>query len=156
MSYQVTKSLTNGYRCGCCASDFDLEPRWYDDRDKALAEVPRTLKEAQGNTSLLGEGGLREVVVIDGSTGQVIAEGKQDWPTGGVRGSGYGYTRWSGYTPEDSFEIIIGRDEKPITDRTWSQILDAVRRERHEQEVKKAGFELEEAQKKLKQLKHSP
>ena len=100
MSYQVTKSYFNGYRCSCCTSTWDRSPKWTDDLAKALAEVPTEMPEQDS------DGGLKSVEVTDGSTGQVIARGEVSWPNWG-RSSLYSYTHWWGYTPEGSFEVIV-------------------------------------------------
>lgn len=146
MSYQVTKSYGNGYRCPCCTGTWSGSPKWIDDLAEALAEVP---KERPEQTE---DGGLHSVEVTDGSTGEVIARGEVSWPNWG-RGFFYSYTRWWGYTPEGSFETIFeGTRGKVVTDRTWDEILDEAKKKKAEEDLRKAKFEYEKAQEKLKRL----
>jgi hypothetical protein len=65
MAYVVTRSASNGYRCVCCKHTTE-DVEWLEDRESALAQVPRT-----HSSSSFYE--LLSVEVRDGSTGEVIA-----------------------------------------------------------------------------------
>ena len=118
MAFQVEIVNRNDYRCGCCFRNWEATKEWKDTLEEALALFPVEFpKESEF-------GGLHTIMVTDGSSGEKVAWGEVSWPWGYGRGSGYSYTRWSGFRPDHgAFEQILeGAEGKPTT-KTWDEIV---------------------------------
>lgn len=98
MSYCISKTTGNGYRCACCRRTYD-HTEWVDDRAEAIAMVPTA---HQGNS----DWELVHVEVRDGATGAVIAEGKLRYASS--RAEAYRIQCWSGHVEGVRFEEIRG------------------------------------------------
>lgn len=119
MAFRVEKVNRNDYRCGCCFRSWADSEEWKDTLEEALAELPTEFPEE-------GEyGGLHSITITDGATGEKVAWGEVTWPWGYGRGSGYAYTRWSGFRPDTGvFEVIVkGKQGSPVTDKTWDEVV---------------------------------
>ena len=86
MSFCITKTYSNGYRCKCCRSDVDSDPIWIDSWEEALTHVP-TEFPVQNEF-----GGYIDITVVDGTTGRTVASSEVSWPPAYQRGYGYKYT----------------------------------------------------------------
>ena len=145
MSFHVTKTWNNGYLCLCCHRTWETSD-WHDDLEDALTEVPTDMPEVDRTFDMH----LQGIKVIDGSSGEEVASGTLTWPYLGQDYT-YRYKRWFGFTPEGWFDIIH-QGSTPVTDRTWDEILEGLRQEKAERDLRKAQNELEETAKKLKKL----
>lgn len=165
MAYHIEKIRTNGYRCLCCYHE-TTSSKWADTPEEALTDFP-TEFPTEGEWS-----GEISRIVKDGSTGKVVAESTLTWPPAYTRGDGHTHTRWLAWIDEETFpgrgidaeQIIKGRkyvdllrSEPPdpvefVTDRTWADILDALKEKKRLCDVKQAEAQLAEAQKKLAAL----
>lgn len=146
MSFLVKKTHHNGYRC-CCARDWEDDGEWFDAREEALAQIPREIPKDDG------DGGLKSVVVVDGSTGKEIASVSLDWSSGYGRGSGYQATLWSGWIEPGGDEAQIHLHEFKGPGETWSESIDIIREKDRVRREKEATQKLEAAQKELEHLK---
>jgi hypothetical protein len=143
MSYQVTKTRSNGYRCSCCRHDWE-ESEWYETLEEALAELPTSI--------YVGDGETTEIEIIDGSTGEKVAWGTALWSTGYERYSGYNFTNWRGYRPDTgAFSVVYDRNGKEI-DRTWEDVTAELREDQRRKELSQAQRDLEDAQKRIANL----
>lgn len=147
MAYQITKTTSNGYRCGCCQRDW-TDSEWVDTLEEALEKVPIALVDGEPH-QFNGDLEVTRVEVVDGSTGEQVAWASTTWSVGYGRYSGYDYTRWAGFRPDSgSFEVVYsGRN---LIDKTWDEVTDELKGKHHEAERKKAERDLEDAQKRLK------
>ena len=130
MAYLVKKTTHNGYRCACCSYESDHSDI-FDTLKEAMAEFPDEFPEETE------WGGLKSITIIDGSTNEKIAWGDIYWSTGYGKGSGYDYTRWSGWKDDKSFDIIR-RGKKVITDKTWEECIEEVKEKYYKQKKEKS------------------
>ena len=135
MSYSVTTTRNNGYRCGCCHRSWDSTD-WIEDRAEALEQVPTGY----------GDPELESVEVRDGATGEIIAEGSLEHAGG--RAEAYSFSRWYGHVDGVKFESTEGGEPG----ETWAQILERIEVRRREREIAKATAEIEASQKRLAAL----
>ena len=165
MAYHIEKTTSNGYRCLCCRHD-STSSNWVDTAEEALAEFP-TEFPTEGEWS-----GEISRIVKDGTTGKVVAESTLTWPPAYTRGDGYTHTRWMAWIDEEAFpsrgtdteQIIKGRKYKDelrseppepvefVTDRTWTEILDALKEKKRLWDIKQTEAQIADAQKKLAAL----
>jgi len=130
MSYILTKTTANGYRCSCCTDNWE-DTEWYDTLEEALAEIPTTSIPCTADFETTA------IEIKNGATGEVVAWAKMEWSTGFGKYSGSDFTRWHGETdPITSFEIIHNKQGVAITNKTWEQCLDELRREYGERKLK--------------------
>lgn len=149
MAFHVKIEVSNGYRCGCCAYTWDYDS-WVDTLEEALAQVPTELIDGEPH-AFNGDAELASVEIIDGSTGEKAAWGKASWSQGYGRGSGYQYTKWTGYRPDTGgFEAVYKGRER--TEETWEDLIAALASAHQAQELKKAERALAEAKAKIEQL----
>jgi hypothetical protein len=149
MAYQITKTFSNGYRCSCCARDWDYS-EWADTLEEALEQVPIELVDGEPH-SFNGDVEITEVTVKDGSTGEDIAWGRASWSQGYEKYSGYDYTLWSGYRPDSgSFSVVYKGREK--VDKTWKEVCDELAEKRRQKDLEKAQRDLADAQKRIASL----
>jgi len=151
MAFLVKKEYYNTYRCPCCIyiSEFD---EWHDKLEDALKEIPDEFPTDEEVTA------LKSISVIDGSTSDTIAEMRADWPPNYRRGDAYKYTQFTKFMPDSFYsEIVKGRHYSKgsiITDKTWEQICEELRKEANEVEIRQTERELEETKRKLERLKN--
>jgi len=143
MPYLVEKVTHNGYRCSCCGHESEYSD-WVDDREDALAKVPTEFPEENE------WGGLKSVSVTDGATREEIARGELIWSTGYGRYSGYDYTRWTGHIDGEPFDIIKSRGGEVITDKTWGECMEEVKKRGLEKMFRETKAEIENKIKRLK------
>ena len=119
MAFRIEKVNRNDYRCGCCFRSWEDVVEWKDTLEEALAEFPAEFPKEHN------DGGLHTIAVIDEATGERVAWGEVTWPWGYGRSSGYAYTRWSGFRPDQGvFKVIIkGKQGGPVVDKTWEEIV---------------------------------
>jgi len=150
MAYQITITISNGYRCGCCQRDWD-STEWADTLEEALAYAPVTLIDGDPHP-FNGDLEIKSVSVVDGATGEEIANGSALWSHGYGRYSGYNYTRWMGYRPDSGgFETLYSRDFK-LVEETWDVIKGRLDTERAAKDRTKAEKDLADAQARLAKL----
>ena len=140
MSFLVKKAFYNDYRCCCYSSWYDDE-EWLVSKEEALAQVPKSLPSSC----------LEFIQVVDGSTGEVIAEANLDWPKLG-RSYYYRYSRWFGHIEGVYFEEITSGDVV-ISDRDWSQILEELANDNLQSDLRKKKSELQTLQNQVDLLK---
>jgi hypothetical protein len=142
MSYVLTKTSTNGYRCSCCVS-YDDYTEWYDTLEEALEDLPTDSipSDSWGETT--------EIEIKDGSTSEVVAWGKMEWSSGYAKYSGSDFTRWHGVAKEP-FEIIHDKSGNEITDKTWDECIAEVKRKYGERKLREAQRDLEDTIKTLR------
>lgn len=121
MSFLVKKTFNNGYRC-CCHTTWEKES-WIDDRNEALAEVPRELYRTKN-----GDIELEEIEVIDGPLGRVIACGRLEWPA--WKGYKYSVSYWHGFDDDGPFESVIGGNPG----ESWTALIGRLNKERIEEQ----------------------
>lgn len=143
MSFQVIETHNNGYRCGCCHQSWDHDPEWFDSREEALEKIPRTMPvETEW-------GGLERIEVIDGSTGETIAEGRLEWPFGYGKSANYQASHWYGWIePEEDQPRIYFEDFKGPGE-TWEASVDILKENHRALKEREAQRKLEEAQREL-------
>ena len=149
MAYLIEVTYSNGYRCGCCSRDWEYEEE-AETLEEALVFVPTELVDG-APLQFNGDMEVTEVEVKDKSSGEVIAWARASWSQGYGRGSGYSYTKWSGYRPdlEGGFEVIYDGGRKKI-DRSWEEVLEEMKEKRRREAEAKAQRDLEDAQKRLR------
>jgi len=147
MSFQVTETHNNGYRCGCCHWSDDRAPKWYESREEALEQVPRTMP---GETEW---GGLESIEVIDGSTGETIAEGRLSWPIGYGKSANYQATRWYGWIDPGDDQPLIHFEDFKGPGETWEDSINILKEKHRALKEREAQRKLEEAQRELTQYR---
>lgn len=169
MAYCIESIWYNGYRCSCCRHDSE-STRWVNTLDEAIAELPREFPTESEH------GGTISIRVRDGVTGNYVAESVVSWPPAYQRGDGYRFTRWDLRIDAENVsltQIIEGTNSetklrpephpvedgdlppegfKFVTDRTWSDICDALAEKKRQVDLAKAQAELAAAEKRVKAL----
>ena len=139
MSYVITRTYNNGYRCGCCYQSWDRDPIWENDREVALAHVPTTYE---------GDPDLERIEVRDGSSGEVIAWAQAEWPKGFGKSESYQATHWTGHRPDvGDFEFFQGPPGM-----TWEQLLADLQEKDRAKRKAEAERKLKEATEELERL----
>jgi hypothetical protein len=123
MAYLVQKTWGNGYYC-CCHSSCDGDPEWVTSLQEALQVSGLSIIKVPDHD-------LEEVIITDGTTGQVVAQGNLDWIERGD------YSRWYGHVEGKVFDIVWGGNPG----ETWEEL----NARRNKEKALKA---LEEAEKK--------
>ena len=137
MAFHITKEFSNGYRCSCCVS-YWTDEAWEDELEDALAHL---------YFSASCDIELTKLEIVDGSTGEKVAWAEQTWSTGYGKYSGVKYTRWKGYRSDTGdFDEIYDRDGKLVEDKSWSEALAGLQKEKAEKDMDEARRELERAQ----------
>jgi hypothetical protein len=142
MPYLIETVNHNGYRCSCCGHESEGH-EWEDDRDVALSRIPTDFPEETE------WGGLLSIRVTDGSNQEEIGRGTITWSSGYGRYSGYDYTRWSGHIDGKPFDMIKGRGKEPITDKTWAECMEEVKKRGLEKMFRETKAEIENKIKRL-------
>jgi hypothetical protein len=139
MVYFVRTVKNNGYRC-CCHNSFENTVK-IEDRAEAISVVPLVREGDQW-------GEIEEIDVTDGSTGQIIAEGKLEW----VSGRGYYYTHyhWYGQVDNVPFDDLHGLKDN---ESTWSDIIMRTDIEKAEKKIKQLELDIAAKTKELETLK---
>jgi len=149
MAFQVEITYSNGYRCGCCARDWE-HSEWVDTLQEALEKVPVELIDGDP-LQFNGDMEVTKVTVVDGSTGEEVARATAHWSTGYGRYSGYNFTCWSGFRPDvGSFETVYKGRAK--VEETWLEVLEDLREKQAQADLAKAQADLATAQQRLQSL----
>lgn len=142
MSYVVEGTYHNGYRCLCCARDWEREPIWCDTLEEALTHLPVEPP--------LGEFDPLEVTIKDGQDGSTVAWGRLSWPQAVGRARVYHYSRWQGDRPDTGpFDMVVTAGGAKVTDRTWDQVVDALTEEYAQEKLREAEANFAKAQRDL-------
>ena len=147
MRYTVRRTVTNGYRCGCCHQSWRSDSE-HDDLAEALEKCPTTFYPGNGDQD------IEDVEVTDNETGEVIAEASMSGTRGYWQYSGYEYTRWKGYTPDGEFDLVL-KGQSCRSDplgRAWADVLAEMGQRKEEKERKDAEKALADAQARVDRL----
>lgn len=149
MAYQIEITYSNGYRCGCCSHDWEYNEE-AETLEEALAFVPIELVDGEP-LQFNGDMEVTKVSILD-PEGEEIANASTWWSSGYGRGSGYSYTRWSGYRPDSgSFDVLYDGGRKK-SDKTWKEAIEELAEKRRQMDLAKAKRDMADAQKRLARL----
>lgn len=142
MGYLIKTTTSNGYRCSCCGRDWD-STEFVDTLEEALEQVPVKLVDDEPHP-FNQHYEIQRVKVTDGSTGEEVAWASATCP--GYRDDGgYSYTDWSGYRPDvGAFRVLY--DGRAESDKTWAEVVDALKERKRTRELAKAQRDLAQAQ----------
>jgi len=149
MAYQIEITYSNGYRCGCCARDWEYNEE-VDTLEEALERVPIDLVDGQP-LMFNGDMEVTKVSVTD-PEGEEIAFASALWSQGYGRYSGYSFTRWGGYRPDSGgFESVYDSGRKRV-EQSWSEVTTDLSEQQRKKDLEKAERDLAEAQSRIARL----
>lgn len=138
--FTVTKEISNGYRC-CCYSSWDSDPVGFETLVEALDKnLPVDKLPELFDSDIIS-------VEIKDESGELVAWGKTDWPSGIARSYGYKATRWCGFRPDTGSFEVIKYGGQYIKDKTWDQVVAELKLEWAGSEARRKQEEAERAQK---------
>lgn len=147
MSFLIKKTVSNGYRCGCCHYSYHEKDLWLDDHQAAIDLVPTEKSRSESDSE------VEEIRVLDASqNGVEIASATLSWPRGFGIGVEYSYSRWFGYKtmPDGSvqtFDNVYYEGKKINT--PWDQIIDGLKCKKAQKRVEEATSQLKAAEAEL-------
>lgn len=149
MAFDIEVTYSNGYRC-CCTRTWEYNES-KDTLEEALQLVPVELVDGDP-LQFNGDMEVTEVEVVDTDSGEMVAWARAQWSQGYGRGSGYKYTRWTGYRPDTGkFEIVYSGQSKKI-EETWDQVLARLAETKRQQDLVQAERDLADAQARVSRL----
>ena len=149
MAFDIEVTYSNGYRC-CCTRSWEYNES-KDTLEEALAFVPIELVDGEP-LQFNGDMEVTEVEVVDTDSGEKVAWARAQWSQGYGRGSGYAYTKWTGYRPDTGkFEVVYnGKTQK--LDETWDQVIAHLAEKKRSQDLVQAERDLADAQARIARL----